>query len=292
MPERTSPLFKRIHLEISNICNLQCSFCPEVKKDKQWMRPEEFETILKQAVPLTEIISLHLMGEPLTHPKLSEILEICDRYQAQIDITTNGLLIQKQQNLLIQSKSVRQVKFSLQAFRDNAPDKDINAYLKPIFEFIKLSHKQKPTLYVNLRLWNQKSVAEDNNEWFDKIEEEFEVHINRTIDVGGIKSKKIWNKLYLHFDSRFQWPSLDFPYQGTQGRCNGVLNHIGIHADGTVVPCCLDKDAIINLGNVKIINLENIVKSNRFLAMKQGFLNGQLVEELCQHCEYINRYKK
>lgn len=285
-------MFKRVYLEISNICNVQCSFCPVVEKDKKLMSLDEFEAILKQVAPLAEIVCLHLMGEPLAHPKFLQILEICKKYNTQIDLTTNGILINKYKEKIVNSKCIRQINFSLQAFKDNFPERDINTYLNPIFEFVKLAHDIKPTLYMNFRLWNQESSYSDNEDIFLKIENYFGVEINRNIVVGAIKSKNIWNKLYLHFDSRFEWPSFSLPQQGKQGRCHGAVNHIGIHADGSVVPCCLDKDAVINLGNVKEQALADILNSDRFTKMRKGFLNGVLVEDFCQHCTFINRFKK
>lgn len=285
-------MFKRVYLEISNICNVQCSFCPLVEKDKKIMDLDDFEAILAQVAPLAEIVCLHLMGEPLAHPKFLQILEICEKYHTQIDLTTNGILIKKYSEPFVHSKCIRQVNFSLQAFKDNFPNRDIDPYLKPIFEFVKLAHATKPTLYTNFRLWNQQSNDADNEDIFSKIEEYFEVTINRNIEVGAIKSKNIWNRLYLHFDSRFEWPSFLLPHQGTQGRCHGTVNHIGIHADGSVVPCCLDKNAAIRLGNVKEQSLSDILNGERFINMRNGFLNGVLVEDFCQHCTFINRFKK
>lgn len=285
-------MFKRVYLEISNICNVQCSFCPVVEKDKKLMSLDEFEAILKQVAPLAEIVCLHLMGEPLAHPKFLQILDICEKYNTQIDLTTNGILINRYKENIVNSKCIRQINFSLQAFKDNFPERDINTYLNPIFEFVKLAHDVKPTLYMNFRLWNQESSYSDNEDIFLKIENYFGVEINRNIVVGAIKSKNIWNKLYLHFDSRFEWPSFSLPQQGKQGRCHGAVNHIGIHADGSVVPCCLDKDAVINLGNVKEQALTDILNSDRFTKMRKGFLNGVLVEDFCQHCTFINRFKK
>jgi radical SAM protein with 4Fe4S-binding SPASM domain len=285
-------VFKRIYLEISNICNVQCSFCPVVEKDKKLMSLTEFEETLAQVVPLAEIVCLHLMGEPLAHPKFTQIIELCDRYGAQIDLTTNGILIQRYKELIVHSKCVRQVNFSLQAFRDNFPDRDLDPYLLPVLDFVQLAHNIKPTLYTNLRLWNQGSIdVGSNEEIFEKIEQYFSVSINRNVEVGIIKSKKIWNRMYLHFDSRFEWPSFLLPHRGTQGRCHGAVNHIGIHADGSVVPCCLDKNAVIKLGSVRDQSLAEILQGERFTKMREGFMNGVLVEELCQRCSYIGRFK-
>ena len=285
-------MFKRVYLEISNICNVQCSFCPIVEKDNKLMDVTEFEEVLMQVAPLTEIVCLHLMGEPLAHPKFLDILALCEKYETQIDLTTNGILIDRYAEDIVHSKCVRQVNFSLQAFRDNFPKRDIHPYIDPIFAFVKRAQEIKPSMYVNYRLWNQQSNASDNEEIFLLIEQEFDLEINRAIEVGAIKSKRIWNKLYLHFDSRFEWPSFLLPHQGTQGRCHGAVNHIGIHADGSVVPCCLDKNAVINLGNAKEQTLKSILESERFTRMREGFMNGVLVEDFCQHCTFINRFKK
>jgi radical SAM protein with 4Fe4S-binding SPASM domain len=263
-----------------------------VEKDKKIMDLLEFEAMLKQVAPLAKIVCLHLLGEPLAHPKFTQILDICEAYNTQIDLTTNGILIKRYQDQIINSKCIRQINFSLQVFKDNFPNRDMDSYLLPIFEFVKSANLEKPGLYINFRLWNQESNDSDNEDIFNKIESYFQVEINRNIEVSAIKSKNIWNKLYLHFDSRFEWPSFSLPHQGNQGKCHGTVNHIGIHADGSVVPCCLDKNAMINLGNLKEQPLIDIINTERFTNMRNGFLNGVLVEDFCQHCTFINRFNK
>jgi len=285
-------MLDRIYIEISNICNVQCSFCPVVDRDKKIMSPSDFEHIIRQAAPLASQVCLHLMGEPLAHPQFKEIVELCEKYQVMVQITTNGLLIKRYQDFLLNSKIIRQVNFSLQSFKDNFPHKEIDPYLGDILGFAQVAFSKSPEMFLNLRLWNLESAAEDNEEIFQFVENYFQVTINRKVDVGGIKSKKILNRLYLHFDSRFEWPSLGLPYNGTQGRCNALIGHIGIHADGTVVPCCLDKEAQIPLGNCLQENLVDILNSARAQAMKKGFESGVLVEKLCQRCSYIKRFSK
>jgi radical SAM protein with 4Fe4S-binding SPASM domain len=263
-----------------------------VEKDKKLMDLVEFEAVLKEVAPLAEIVCLHLLGEPLAHPRFSEILEICERYNTQIDLTTNGILIKRYHERILNARCIRQVNFSIQAFKDNFPERDLDPYLLPIVEFTKAAHALRPELYVNYRLWNQQSNDSDNEDVFLKLESYFDVTINRNIETGAIKSKKILNRLYLHFDSRFEWPSFSLPHQGTRGRCHGAVNHIGIHADGTVVPCCLDKNGAINLGNVKEQSLHDILNSERFIKMRDGFLKGVRVEDFCQHCSFIKRFDK
>lgn len=285
-------MLDRIYIEISNLCNVQCSFCPVVEMDKKIMSLGEFESILIQANPLTKEVCLHLMGEPLAHPQFKEILKICEKHKTLVQLTTNGLLLEKYKDVLLETKIIRQINFSLQAFKDNFPHKPLESYLLPLLKFAEVATAKREELYLNFRLWNQESEDSDNEEIYSYIERYLGISINRGIEVGAIKSKKIWNKLYLHFDSRFEWPSLDLPHQGEQGRCHGLLKHVAIHSNGDVSPCCLDKEAIINLGNTHKSPLTSILDSKRATKMREGFLNNKLCEELCQKCSYINRFKK
>ncbi len=288
-------MFERIYIEISNICNLQCSFCPVVERDKKVLALHDFERILKQAKPLTKEVCLHLMGEPLAHPEIDKVLELTEKYQVPVQLTTNGFNIDRRQELVLASKSIRQINFSLQSYRDNFPDRDIKPYLEKVVRFSSQAQLLRPELYINYRLWNlgESGKAQLENEAIYLYLEEFwNISIERKVLVENIKSKRIWNKVYLHFDSRFDWPSLSYPHQGNLGRCHALTSHIGIHADGTVVPCCLDKEAIINLGNILDQDLEAILQSERAIKMREGFKQGVLVEDLCQRCSYINRFKK
>lgn len=285
-------LFSKVYIEISNICNIQCSFCPVVEREKQMMSLEQFKHVLLQAKPYAKEICLHLMGEPLAHPKIKEILTICDEENVQVQITTNGLLIKRYQDILVRSRCLRQINFSLQSYKDNFPHKDLRQYLIPILGFTLLLQQKRPEVYVNLRLWNVDASDNENEEVFQELEKFYEIEIKRSVDVGHIKSKRIWNRVYLHFDSRFEWPDMSLPNQGEQGRCHGLINQLGIHTNGTVVPCCLDKEAQIDLGNVFEKSLEDILNSSRAIAIKEGFQNNRRVEKLCQHCSYITRFTK
>jgi len=289
-------MYKRVHLEISNICNVQCSFCPIVERPKDIMSLSDFSGLLAQLTPITEDVCLHLMGEPLAHPEFQKILEVASEQGASLQITTNGLLIRRYCDLFLKGPTVRQINFSLQAFKDNFPDRDISEYLDPILAFAKQAISRRPELYINFRLWNlSDDSGGENEEVFCYLENYFGVVINRSVDPGFNKSKKLMKnaRIYLHFDSRFDWPSLDYPIVAEKGHCHGLRNHFGIHADGTVVPCCLDKEAVIDLGNVfdNDQSIQSILNSDRAVAIREGFKNGVLVEEMCQKCTFRKRFK-
>lgn len=285
------PMYKRAYIEISNICNLQCSFCPEVERENEVLSPENFKKILSQVAPKAEQICLHLMGEPLAHPQFSEILKICNEQGVQIQLTTNAVTLEHRQDKLFEANCLRQINFSVQSYRDNFPSKPLESYMRSLTDFCKSLFEKRPEVYVNFRLWNiGRNETNENEEVFQILERHFGIEINRQIHVESIKSKRIWNRVYLHFDSHFEWPSKDLPYQGEKGRCHGLINQIGIHANGTVVPCCLDKEAQINLGNCLEDTLDNIISSPKALKIKEGFQQGRRVDDLCQHCTYINRF--
>lgn len=287
--------FQKINIEISNICNLQCSFCPEVVRAKKVMPIALFERIIQQVAPLTEQVCFHLMGDPLVHPELADFIQVCEQQDVKIFLVTNAVLLREKQTQLLLSPAFRQVNFSLHSFHDNHPDKDPTAYLARVFDYTQKALLLRPDLYINYRLWNLQEVrgtSSRNHDMLRRIGEHFDLDINTLIDVRQKKSVHLKNRLYLHFDTEFIWPSMDLPVLGTQGTCYGLTSHFGILVDGTVVPCCLDKEGGIPLGNIQDQDVIDILASPRSQALLEGFRKKKLVESLCQRCQYIERFTK
>lgn len=283
--------FRKVNIEITNICNLQCSFCPEVERPKGMMSLDTFRTVISQVSKVTRLVTFHLMGEPLVHPELKQFLDLCEERDLKVFFVTNGVLI-KEPSLLLH-KAIRQVSFSLHSFTDNFPGKDPSPYLNRIFDFTELAFKERPQLFINYRLWNlnSKKGADKNSEYFFKaIEERFQVTIPRDWNYRFKKNLVLKNYLSLHFDTEFTWPGINLPVLGESGTCYGLRSHFGVLVDGTVVPCCLDKEGNIPLGNLTKEPLKEILSSPRAKTMVQGFLNRELQEELCKRCQYIERF--
>lgn len=252
-----------------------------------------FHKIIRQVAPLTEQVCFHLMGDPLVHPKLSEMIEICNEHDVKIFFVTNGVLLREKHTELLLNPAFRQVNFSLHSFPDNFPDRDPSDYLQRIFNYADKALVERPDLYINFRLWNLQDVRGASSQNFDmltRIQRHFDVHIDTTIDVRTKKSIRLKNRLYLHFDTEFIWPSMDSPVLGTHGRCHGLSSHFGILVDGQVVPCCLDKEGRIPLGSIENESLLDILASAKSQAILNGFKNRKLIEGLCQRCQYIERF--
>jgi MoaA/NifB/PqqE/SkfB family radical SAM enzyme len=292
--------FSKVNIEISNICNLQCSFCPEVIRTKGLMDPSLFASIIEQVGPLTDQVCLHLMGDPLVHPSLDAFVEICARAATPIFLVTNGVLMRERQSDLMLHPTVRQVNFSLHSFPDNFPDRDPAPYLDKIFAFTERAFRERPDLYVNYRLWNldapdgnPNGVGARNRRMLDLVHTWFGGEARPSeIDVRAQKSYRVRpsERLYLHFDTEFVWPSLDLPVIGETGRCYGLSSHFGILVDGTVVPCCLDKEGSIPLGNARETPILEVLDSARARKILQGFRDRKLTEDLCRRCNYIERF--
>ncbi|MFN3454328.1 MAG: radical SAM/SPASM domain-containing protein [Pseudobdellovibrio sp.] len=287
-------MFEKIYIEISNICNLQCSFCPEVVRDKKIISTENFRKYALQAQPLTKQVCLHLMGEPLGHPHFAEIMDISDELSLKIFLTTNGTLIKRHADKILKWKSLEQINFSIHSYFANTGRQSLDQYLNPILDFCEKSLDLKNSFYINLRLWNlddPRTQKDQNLHVYEHIQNKFNVNFNENVDIKRNKSKKVKDTLYVHFDTEFEWPTLNRDILSTKGTCYGLRKQLAIHTNGDVVPCCLDKEAVLKLGSLNDQDLTQVIKSSRAKNIKAGFERGELLEELCQKCQYVERFR-
>ena len=283
--------FEKIYVEIGNVCNLQCDFCPPVERDAKRMGRELFATVIAQAAPLADRVCFHLMGEPLAHPEFADYVAICAEHGLPVELTTNGTLLDDARVQALLQPIVRQVNFSVHSFKSNFPNRDVAPYLKTIFAFTRRASALRPDLYINYRLWNLAGAeADGNEEIITQVENEFGVAIDRDVDVRRRKNRRVAGRIFLHFDTRFDWPRADGPEISERGTCRALSSQLGVLADGTVVPCCLDKEGATVLGDVKRQTLAEIASNERAQRMLDGFKRGHLVEDLCRRCTFISRF--
>jgi len=278
--------FKKIYLEITNICNLNCDFCPKTLRKPEFMSFELFKKIILETKDLCEEFALHLMGEPMLHPNFSEIIKFAEKEGVKINLTTNGTLIKKY-FLLLLNTAIRRINFSVHGLKSNYSDTNQIKHLKNIIEFTKLAQKKREDLIVIYRLWNIDN--ESNKSIIETIEKEFKVSLEEETRKISVKIK---NNAFIHFDNSFDWPNPEDEIRTDRGYCHGLSTHIGILCDGTVVPCCLDNNGNIPLGNIKEDSIENILSSKTATDMKKGFQNRILVQDMCKKCTFIKRLEK
>lgn len=287
--------FKKVYIEITNVCNLSCDFCPHTCRPQEFMSIDTFNKILNQIKPYTDYIYFHVKGEPLLHPKLSKFLDLSYKKGFKVNITTNGTLISKTRDKVLLSPSLRQINFSLQSFDGNKGATNKDEYINNIISFIKDSINKTDTLF-SLRLWNLDKdnntnlSAKKNYDLLSIIENAFDLSYKIEEKIIPGKGIRICNKVYLNQDYEFEWPDLLANHNNNPGFCYGLRNQVAILVDGTVIPCCLDGEGIINLGNIHKSNFSEILKNQRAIDIFNGFSRREVVEELCRKCGYRKRF--
>ena len=286
--------FKKVYIEITSVCNLACSFCPPTQRAKGLIKVEQFEKILDQIRPHTKYIYLHVKGEPLLHPRIDQLLDAAHERGFKVNITTNGTLIKKQREKLLGKPALRQMNFSLHSFDGHEGSENREKYLGDILEFVRDAREHN--VIFSYRLWNiQRDDQTDverrkNAETLDILEKEYNLSFKIEERVEPGKGVKIAPNVYLNQDHEFKWPSLLEPEYTGKGFCHALRSQAAILVDGTVVPCCLDGEGVINLGNVNEQSFSDIVESERANNLVDGFSRREAVEELCRKCGYRQKF--
>lgn len=273
-------MYSRVYVEITNICNLSCDFCHKTKRKKRQMTYEEFDSILQKLDGVTKYIYFHVMGEPLTHPLLPDFIRLAHSRGFFPVITTNGTLLPTVGDRLIGS-GLYKINISLHCTEGGKDE-----YIDNCIEFA--DRASKSGILTVLRLWNGQSADALNN---DKTVKHVISHFEGCTPVMGQRGMRIRDKLHFDFEDRFDWPDSDLPDIGNRVICRGLGDHFGILVDGSVVPCCLDADGAVTLGNIHEQNIGDILSSERAENMRNGFKNKLASEPLCRKCGYARRFK-
>ena len=275
-------MYSKIYVEITNICNMNCSFCHGHSRAPKQMSRDEFLYVLEKIKDYTKYIYYHLMGEPLSHPELLQFIKLADENGFKSIITTNGTLLKQRGDALIEA-CVHKVNISVHSF-ENGSQEQFEGYLTNLVDFARKANDKG--IIVVFRLWNNGFDNGRNNDIINFFKNSFKTEWSE-----NSKGFKIKEKMFIEYGERFSWPDLNAQVQGSDVFCYGLRDHFGILSDGTVVPCCLDSNGVINLGNIFKEELSDILNSERAKAIKFGFDCRKAVEELCQKCGYAQRFR-
>ncbi|MEE0997568.1 MAG: radical SAM protein [Paludibacteraceae bacterium] len=275
--------FKKIYVEVTNVCNFSCSFCFKSFRDKRFVSPEDFSATLVRIKPYTDYIYLHVLGEPLLHPQIELLLEIAHKQGFKVNLTTNGSLLRSKREIL-ELGYIRQYNVSLHDAAENVKKENLDSYIDEVLDF---ASQEAERSYFSLRLWNKgaEDVAMFNRFCLNKINDFFCLDITEK-DLLETRNIKLAPHIFLQNAARFSWPG-EKELNITNRGCYALKDHIAILSDGTVVPCCLDADASIPLGNILTENLEDILKKERVVNMLNGFRNKVVTEDICRNCGFV-----
>ena len=294
-PGAALPHLRRVNLEITNVCNLCCPFCARSARPPTVMPVAAFRGLAAQLVPLTDEVVLHVLGEPLTHPDFAGILDAAAGVGLPLHVVTNGTLLDAARAAELVRPSVRQVSISLQSFSACFPGEDMGAYLDGVLGFCDRAGRERPDLYLNLRLWSARQARTGIED--PRLAQRLSAHFGRDlsalqVDVRRRKNVPLRGRQYLHFDTRFEWPRPEQAEGPLAGTCHALEGHFGILADGTVVPCCLDVDGVLSLGNAFVTPVLDLLRGDRAQRLRAGFAAGRREEALCRRCTFVERFSR
>ena len=278
-----SKRFSKIYVEITNMCNLNCSFCSRDLLSKKEMSPAEFKVIIDRIKKYTDNIYLHVKGEPLLHSQLDEILGICDNSGLNVRITTNGTLLSKKKNIL-KKHYIKQLNISLHS------ENDIENYFEQVFSSCDELNSGTSIIY---RIWTIDELGEKKLSPIivDNLKKHYKLSTDIVDKINKEKNIKIKDNIYIDKDYKFEWPTMNVKKRD-KGTCLGTKTHVAILCNGTVTPCCLDSNGIIKLGNIFENDFEEILNSDLFKKINIGFSNYNLIHDLCKSCTYNYRFDK
>ncbi len=279
-------MLDKIYLEITNICNLDCTFCHKTKRPGHLMSQGAFETLTDRLRGQAKFLYFHLMGEPTLHPLLPQFFTIAKQKGFAPILTTNGARLRERGDDILRDPP-HKVSISLHAPDANPAFADPD-YLDDCIAFAKRA--ADAGTIVALRLWNLGSDA-DNSEILERL------HAAFPADWAPLRrgnSQRLSHKIFLEWGERFDWPDQAAPACDADADrfCYGLRDQIGVLCDGRVVPCCLDADGVLSLGNLFEEPLEQILSSPRAKAIYDGFTRRRAVEDLCRKCGYAKRFSK
>lgn len=247
------------------------------------MNEAEFASLLPKLRPYSDFLYFHLMGEPLCHPKLETYLELAGKEGFKVILTTNGTLLKKQQDILLNAPPLHKINISLHAFEANDLSVAFEDYLRDCFAFGKAAEGKKLTVF---RLWNQGGADGLNAQILSTMESFFPKPWT-----AERRGTRIGHRVYLEHGDKFDWPDLGAEEGDEKVFCYGLRDQIGVLCDGTVVPCCLDHEGDLGLGNLHEMSMEEILSSPRAQSIYRGFSDGKAAEELCRKCGYARRFR-
>lgn len=278
-------MLKRVYIEITNVCNLSCAFCPGTRRDGAFMAPADFAEVLRRLQGVTEHIYLHVMGEPLLHPELPSLLSLADEERFNVYVTTNGTLLGEKGTALLTAPAVQKVSVSLHSMEGNGVGA-LTDYLEAVWHFA--ARASAAGIICALRLWNLGGAEERNGEILSFLEGKLGAH-PLSLPQPRRGSWRLGERLYLEQAEKFDWPDLEAAEQDTRF-CLALRDQAAVLVDGTVVPCCLDHEGDIPLGNIFDTPMEEILAAPRARALYDGFSQGKPSEALCRRCGFARRF--
>ncbi|MGD1904930.1 MAG: radical SAM/SPASM domain-containing protein [Leptolyngbyaceae cyanobacterium] len=317
---------ERLHIEVTNVCNFKCEFCPDaiMERRRGHMDVALLERLLTEVADhqLANIVTFHLMGEPLIYPHVFEGIAMAVERGLKLHLTTNGSTFHLRPDHIeaLVASQIPKVTISLQTpdpqtftLRGAPPRLEPEAYFDGITQYVRanLQAAESPTR-IHIKFLDttphpflvphkpmhivegKAAMREELMRWAERLLSGLDDAPDAQAVERAIARHKPgrWQLIPLHPKLVLETFPLDSwgNVESSQvtpahfGYCNGVSGQAGVLYDGTVVPCCKDYEGQIPLGNAQDIPLRDILAGPSACGLKKGFDRLKVNHPVCQRC--------
>jgi sulfatase maturation enzyme AslB (radical SAM superfamily) len=304
-----------VFVEITNICNMHCRFCPSdsLKRPKEFMDFDLFKKTIDQLAMLepSRPILLHNLGEPLLHAEIFKFIDYAASRDINIYLFTNGLELLDNIQEICRRDNIKTMAISVQTptpetYEMRGSSKPFGAYMGDIYKAIDYFIQSDSRMLVEIYLADTRHLPFRN--WDVLTDPKEALHTFKEIcrrishtegQFNDIPANFMDEKYFLYsmilnghkIDLRIRkfatWGNL-FPKKALlEQRIEGVLpyscdiadNNIVVLADGTISMCCLDIEGELNLGNIRDVTISDALLSNRRATIISDIASSQLCRE-------------
>lgn len=234
-----------VYIEPTDTCNLKCVMCPQTTSTHQrgFMKFELFERVVSE-LPKASRVHLYYRGEPLLHPRISEMISCVLERGNKLSITTNGTLP------ITAGHAASRLMFSFDGSN------------KEVYEGIRRGAKYDEVLH------NIESAVRSGA--FCKVVVEI---IDMPQSVGYVRAfarqmyalgvDEVRLKKFLHWDAPCQ--------NGFSNIVPCVMpwHTLGIFWDGTITPCCVDYEGTLAIGNANTTTILEAWNNEAIVALRR-----------------------
>ncbi len=313
----------RLHMELTNVCDFSCEFCPDSKMKRQrgFMNVEMAKAIIDDVskTGIAKLVVFHVMGEPTLHPNLVDIAEYANSKSVDVCITTNGGNMKKDLfNALIKA-NVKNIILSLQTPDENtfslrgAKGLSFQEYAEHITSiariFINNGHKTELTINflssplrkLIIPIAKEFNIADTSKKlryhlktWADRIlkSTNLERHssgIQKQINRARCFKENtvvISDRLSFHTRIVGDWAT-HFDQKVVEakfGYCPGIQENFGILWNGDYTFCCTDHNGMTSTHNYSDTSLHDYLKHELVQNTVKGFERYRVLHPYCKQC--------
>lgn len=283
-------------IEPNNTCNLFCPECPagggHMLRPSGFMTWETYKLTISQLSRKAIYLTLYFQGEPFLHPRIFDMIKLAQQKRLYVSTSTNGHFLDQEtcskiiesglDKLIISLDGVDQIAY--ESYRKGGDfDKVING-INNIVQAKKQHKSKKPFIELQfLVLGTNEHQTNDITQLAKKL----------NVNTLNLKTAQIYDYQKGHTlipkgesYSRYKKvsPGEYVLKSNLPNRCHRMWNGCVITQSGDIVPCCFDKNAKHQMGNINKSTFANIWQSEHYQEFRQSILSNRTAIEICRNC--------